>query len=411
VASLRRNRDFVLLQAGQLLSNTGSQITSLAYPLLVLAVTHSPARAGIVEFASFLPYVLFTLPAGLVADRHDRKRLMIGADLVRAAALGSLAGAIAAGGPAFSQIVAVAFLEGTGSTLFRACSAGALRQVVPAPQLPDATSVTTARAAVVRLAGPPLGGALFGLGRALPFLADAVSYGSSILSLGAMRTPFQQLRERDPAPLLTQVGEGFRFLWGRPFLRTCAFLFGIGNFALPGIMLVLVVVGRRQGLSGAEIGVLSAAFALALLAGSGVASRLRRRFSPRTILLIELWSWLGSGLFLVRPSVYVLVAGLLPQGVAMPVTDSVVHAYRVAVTPDRLLGRGESAWSTVALLAMPLGPLAAGLLLGAVSERETVAVFTACSLALALWGTLSPSIRQAPRLDERGALPAGGTGS
>jgi len=105
-------------------------------------------------------------------------------------------------------------------------------------------------------------------------------------------------------------------------------------------------------------------------------------------------------LFLVWPSVYVLTASILPLSICLPVTDSVVVGYRIAITPDRLLGRLESVRSSISLLIAPLGPLAAGLLLGSTSPRATVAVFTAVSVALALWGTSSPSIRNAPRLEE-----------
>src|SRR5439155_23334397 len=83
---LRRNRDFVLLQGGQLFSNVGSQTTQIAYPLLVLALTHSPAKAGIVAFARALPLWILALPAGLAADRYSRKMLMLAADALRAAA-------------------------------------------------------------------------------------------------------------------------------------------------------------------------------------------------------------------------------------------------------------------------------------------------------------------------------------
>lgn len=95
-----------------------------------------------------------------------------------------------------------------------------------------------------------------------------------------------------------------------------------------------------------------------------------------------------------------LTAAVLPLAVAMPITDSVVIAHRIAVTPDRLLGRVESVRALVARLAMPLGPLAAGALLSVASARETVAVFAACGLALAVWGTLSPSIRAEPAHDQ-----------
>ena len=131
----------------------------------------------------------------------------------------------------------------------------------------------------------------------------------------------------------------------------------------------------------------------------------RRTFSMRTILYIELCTWLGSSLFLIWPNVYVLTAAILPQAIAMPVTDSAVTGYRVAITPDRLLGRSESVRSNIALLISPLGPLTAGLLLANVSPRATIAFFVVFTLGLAVWGFLSPSIRKAPSLDELDELP------
>ncbi|HEY3184330.1 MAG TPA: MFS transporter [Gaiellaceae bacterium] len=397
--NLARNRDFVLLQAGQLLSALGSSSTTIAYPLLVLAVTHSPAQAGVVGFARVLPEPILNLPAGLVADRWDRKRLMIAADCARAVALAALGAAILLDRVALWQIAVVAFVEGTGSVVFAAAQAGALRAVVPPRQLPAAAGAQEARHAVARVGGPPLGGALFGLGRAVPFLGDAVSYGASIVALTAMRTPFQERRERDTASLRAQLAEGFTFLWSRPFLRTCAFLYGLGNFTIPAILFVVVVAGTRQGLSSAEVGLLSAAFAASTLVGALLSPLFRRALAVRTILLLELWLALGSVAFVVHPNVYVLIAALLPQAVVLPVTDSVVKGYGLAVTPDRLLGRVESVRRTIALLVAPLGPLVAGLLLGTTSARTTVAALAACSLALALWGTVSPAIRDAPRLD------------
>ena len=386
--------------AGQLLSTAGTQLTTIAYPLLALALTHSPANAGFVGFARLAPFAAFGLLAGVAADRWNRKQIMIVADGVRAMTLATLGATILLDQAGLWQVALVAFVEGTGATFFGAAQAGALRGVVPRPKLPDAVGVQEARAATVRLAGPPLGGALFGLGRAVPFLVDAVSYAFSILSLVAMRTPFQEEREADSSRLRAKVAEGFRFLWSHPFLRTCAFLYGLGNFTIPGVLLVVVVVGERQRLSGGEIGLLIAAFGVCTLIGSLVSPLLRRSFSTRAILLLELWAGLGSTLFVVWPNVYVLIASILPQAVVLPVTDSVVVGYRVAITPDRLLGRVESVRSNISLLIAPLGPLAAGFLLSSVSARATIAVFASVSLVLALWGTLSPSIRNAPSLHE-----------
>jgi Transmembrane secretion effector len=397
---LRRNRDFLLLQAGQLLSSAGTESTSIAYPLLVLSVTGSAARAGVVSFARTLPWALLALPAGVLADRGNRRRLMVAADGVRMLAIGCLAAAILAHQAAFWAIPLVAFVEGSGTVLFLAAHAGAMRAVVPGRQLPAAVGAQTGRQAAVGLVGPPLGGALFGLAPALPFVVDAVSYACSTVSLLAMRTPFQQARATDRSSLRARVAEGFRFLWGHPFLRTCALLFGLANFIGPGILLTVVVVGRRQGLSGGEVGVLVAAFGGCLLLGAVASPLVRRRLPVRAVLLLELWTWPGCALFLVWPSVYVLTAATLPTALAIPSTNSVVHGYRIAMTPDRLLGRVESVRSTISLLMAPLGGLVAGFLLDATSARAAVAVFAIFGLALAVWGTASRSIRAAPSLQE-----------
>jgi hypothetical protein len=401
---LRRNRDFLLLQTGQLLSGIGTQSGLIAYPLLVLSLTGSAAKAGVVAFARALSSTLLALPAGVVADRWNRRRLMIAADAVRVLAVGSLAAAIVLDRLDFWMVPVIAFVEGSGAAVFLAAEAGALRAVVPMRQLPEAAGARSGRQAAVWLAGPPLGGALFGIARALPFLVDAISYACSTVSLLAMRTPFQEAREPDRSPLRSRLAEAFRFLWGHRFLRTCAFLFGLANFIGPGVLLAVVVLGRRQGLPGGRIGLLVAVFGGCVLLGSFTAPLVRRLLPVRGVLLLELWTWTGCALYLVWPNVYVLTASILPTAIAIPSTDSVVHGYRIAMTPDRLIGRVESVWSTISLLVAPLGPLVAGLLLDNVPARTAIAVFAAFGLALAVWGSLSPSIRTAPSLDELDAL-------
>jgi predicted MFS family arabinose efflux permease len=395
----------MLLQTAQLLSSAGSQVTAIAYPLLVLALTGSPAKAGLAAFARLLAMALFALPAGLAADRWNRRRLMIAAYALRALTVGSLAALILLDEIVYWVIPLVAFVEGSGAAVFSAAQAGALRAVVPKPQLPAAVATVTGREAVVWLAAPPLGGALFVVSRALPFVAHAVANAFSTLALLAIQTPFQEERERDRSPLRSRLADGFRFLWNHPFLRTCAFLFGLANFIGPGVLLAVLVIGERDGLSGGEIGLLLSAFGACLLLGAFLSPLVRRLLPVRGVLLLELWTWVGCGLFLVWPNVYVLTASILPTALAIPSTDSVVRGYQLAMTPDRLLGRVESVRSTIALLIAPLGPLAAGVLLDATSERATIAVFAGFGLVLALWGTLSPSIRAAPSLDELTEMP------
>ena len=397
---LRKNRDFVLLQAGQLLSAAGTQATAIAYPLLILALTHSPARAGVVGFTAIVPYALFGLFAGVAADRWNRKRMMLAADGVRAFAVASLVAALAVGHVTFAQVVAVSFIEGSAFVFFNIAEVGALRSVVPPRQLPDAAAAEQARLSLVTLVGPSAGGALFGIGRMVPFLADVISYTASIGSLLAIRTPFQETREREPIELRRQIREGFSFLWRQPFLRTGALMFALDNFVFQALFLCFIVIGKRQGFSSGLIGGMIAVFGAASLVGALAAPRIAKRLSMRAILVANQWLNGAFIIFLFAPNAYVLVASVVPVALASPALNSVVIGYRTAVTPDHLVGRVSSVARNIALLAMPLGPLAAGFLLGTVSERATIIFFAAIALGVAVWSTLSPSIRKAPSLTE-----------
>ena len=402
---LHRNRDFLLLQTGLLLSSGGSQMTAIAYPLLVLALTGSPAKAGVVAFVRLLGLALLALPAGLAADHWSRRRLMIGAHGVRAVAIGTLGVLVATGEIVYWVIPLVAFVEGAGASVFSSAQSGAFRAVVPTQQLPGAVAVVTGREAALGVASPALGGLLFGIARALPFVVHAVLYVFSASALLAMRTPFQDEREADRSPLRARLAEGFRFLWDNAFLRTVALLFGLANFIGPGVLLAIVVIGEEQGLTSGRVGLLVSTFGACILAGSFLSPLVRRRLPVRGVLLLELWTWVGCVLFVIWPNVYVLTASILPTALAIPSTDSVVHSYRFAMTPDRLLGRVTSVWTTIGLAIAPLGPLVAGVLLDAVSARAAIAVFAAAGLTLALWGTLSPAIRAAPSLEELAEQP------
>lgn len=396
---LRHNRDWMLFQTGQLLSNAGTQVSSIAYPLLVLALTHSAVRAGLVSLARTLPMAIFSIPAGVAADHWSRRALMIGADVVRAGALAFLAVSIAAFHPPFWVILAVAFVEGAGAALFNAAQAGAVRAVVPTEQLLDAAGAQSGRTAAVRIVGPPLGGSLFEAGQALPFVVDACSYAFSTVSLLLMRARFQEDRARDSSTIATRVKEGLAFTWSEPFVRITALLYGLLNFTAFGLLFLVVVIGERQGLTGGAIGLLTAVFAVAVLVGSIISPALRRVLSVRAVLLLELWAWTCCVVFLVWPSVYALAVGMVPVGLAIPSTDSVVNGYRMAVTPDRLLGRAEAVRNAIALSVGSAAPLLAGILLQTTTERLTVGFFAAFSVALAVWGTCSPSLRNLPTTD------------
>jgi predicted MFS family arabinose efflux permease len=257
----------------------------------------------------------------------------------------------------------------------------------------------------VTLVAPPLGGALFGLGRALPFVADVVSYFFSLASLLLMRTPFQEERAKDETPVREQLAEGFHWLWSHRFFRACALLFSWVNLIWEALFLVLIVAARRQGLSGGEIGLLIAGFGVCSLLGSVAAPRITRWLSMRALVVSGFWLQLGFAVFLLKPNVFVLLAGVLPTAFFTGPVNAAVIGYRTAVVPDRLTGRVGGVARTIALCTAALGPLSAGLLLHWLSLRETVGVYAVLMLLLALLGTWNPQIRNAPSLHDLDDLP------
>ncbi|HJU36159.1 MAG TPA: MFS transporter [Gaiellaceae bacterium] len=393
---LRRNRDFVLLQTGQLLSALGSQMSTIAYPLLALAVTGSAAKTGYVGAVEFAPVVLLSPAAGIAADRFDRRKLMIAADAAGATSVGALADAILTHHPSFWLILLVAFVDTTAATVYRAGSSGAFRSVVPQPQLADAASVTYARASSVRLTAPAAGGALFGLSRSLPFLGDAVSYAFSTLTLLLMRTRFQE--EREPGAR-TRFREGLVYFWRIPFLRTTIGMIAVSNLAASGAPIAMIILAHRHGFSSAAIGGFVAAQGVALLAGSTVSPLLRRLFPMRAILLSEFWMALVFAAFLAYPSVYALAAAVALHAFWFPNTDSAMTAYSYTLIPDRLLGRAMAASNALRAVSAPIGPLVAGLLLAHTSPRLTVLALASPVVVAAVAGTLSAAIRDLPSLE------------
>jgi MFS family permease len=186
---LHRNREFVALWVGNAVSWLGISISSFAYPLVVLQATGSAAQAGLVGSVLTATTFFLRLPAGALTDRWDRKRIMIACDAGRAAGSASLALALAFGRFHLWHVLLVAFLEGSLGTLFGPAESAAVRRVVAPEQRREAVALNQSRVQLPSLVGPPLGGVLLSLSRALPFVADAVSYLVSLIAVLFVRTP------------------------------------------------------------------------------------------------------------------------------------------------------------------------------------------------------------------------------
>jgi Transmembrane secretion effector len=396
VVPLRRNRDFTLLWTGELVSTLGSQMSLVAFPLLVLAVTGSPAKAGVVGFAKTVPALLFYLPAGVLVDRHDRRRLMVASNATGAIALGSIAVALALGHLPFAQIVVVAFVQGTVSSIFSLTEQGALPLVVDPSQVPAALASNEARRTSASLVGPLLGGLLFGIARVLPFIADAVSYLVSAVSLLFLRTPLQEPRASTPLRLLAEIAEGVRALWALTFVRASALAVAAANLIWSGLNIVLVVRAREHGASAASIGLLFALMGVGGLLGSLAAPAIGRRVSVPVIVIGAFWveaALVASFALTYDPYMLGVLAALaiFPS----PAWNAVVVGARLTLTPDRLRGRVNSGARLLSGSMLPLGALAGGLLAGAVGTTTTLLVFAAWQALVAAATLSARSLRHA----------------
>lgn len=394
---LRRNRDFMVLWSSQVVSTVGTRATSIAFPLLVLATTHSPAKAGLVGFAQTLPFLLLYLPAGAFVDRWDRKRTMLSCDAGRAVALGSVAATLALGWLSMAQLLVVAAVEGSLFVLFDLAEGAALPQLVTGEQLPAAIAQNQAKTQGADVAGQPLGGALFAVAQPLPFLADAVSYLVSFVALLFIRPPFQQSPAGRRARLRTEIAEGLLWVWREPFLRAAVGVIGGINLVFNALTLVVIVRAGELGASPALIGAMFAFVGAGGLLGSFVAPWARRRFGARRVVVTVGWVWValtGALPLLPNPLSLGLFSGL--RSFAAPAFNVVVNSHVYRVTPDRLLGRVRSAARLVAWGSIPLGSLAGGLLTAALGARAALVILTGIMAGVAAAATLARGMRQLP---------------
>jgi predicted MFS family arabinose efflux permease len=395
---LWRNRDFLLLWTGQVVSTIGTRVSGLAYPLIVLAITGSAAQAGLVAAAQTVPFVIWFLPAGALVDRWPRKRIMLAADAGRAVALASVAVAVLAGRLMVGYLIAVAFAEGTLYVFFLLAETAALPYVVPRPQLPAAVAQNQARDQGAVLIGQPLGGFLFGLGHAVPFAVDAVSYLAGV----AMTAPIRRNLEEELAPerrrLVAEISEGVRWLWGQHLLRALVAIAAVGNLAFSALGLTIIVRARDLGASPASIGVLLGLFGAGAIAGALAAPPVQRLVPPNVILLGALWWWVVQMVALaLAPTVFLLGAVYTVGALMGPVFQTTSAAYRYALTPDRLQGRVYGVSRMIGWCTIPLGAVLGGISLQTLGAVPTFAALATCLAIVAAASTASQQIRRASR--------------
>ena len=395
-ASLWRNRDYMLLWSGQALSDIGGAVSELAFPLLVLALTHSPAQAGFAGALRALPALLFSLFAGVLVDRWDRKRMMIFCDTGRAISLASIPIAFALGHLTIWQLYITAFLEGSLMILFKLAKTAAVSQVVTPEQLSTGVAQEEFVEGTTSLFGPSLSGILYTIGQMFPFITDAVSYLISIVTLSFIRTPFQKARTTVHRKLWVEISEGVIWLWRQPFIRAMTLLMGGGAFVFSGSGLMIIILAQQQHASAAIIGLIFAVGGIGSILGSLLAPRLEHRLTVGQSILLTRWYFaLIWPIYAIAP--YPLVLGALEFGTGFvdPIEDVAYFSYRLKLIPDELKGRVISACRLFPGTTRPLGLAATGILIQRFGIYPSILFFWACLVVMTVLATLSPHIRTA----------------
>lgn len=394
---LWRQREFMLLWSGQVVTTLGAQTSGIIYPLLILALTGSPAQASWATALRMLPYLILSLPVGALIDRWDRRRVMLVCHVGRGLAVASVPAAMALGHLEVGHIYVVAVLEGALHVFFNIAETAALPRVVPPGQLPQATAQNQAGFAAAGVMGPALGSWLYqAVGRGFPFVVDAVSHAIGALAVWRLRTSFAPQRDAPHAPLGQAVAEGMRWLWHQRLVRDMALITCGANFISSALPLLLIVRGKELGASEAQIGLVFSLGGVGAIFGAvlgGVLAR-RLRFGQAIVLSIGVRA-LCIPLFLLCPGP--LSLGLV-WGVAMlfgPLYDVVQFSYRIALIPDGLQGRVNSSFRLIAFMLNPVGAALCGWLLERGGSTPAVVVFGAVTALLALAAWLDPAVRHA----------------
>jgi MFS family permease len=373
---LLRDRDFRLLWFGESVSRSGSAATDVALPLVAVTTLHAGAfTLGVLGAATWLPYLLISLPAGAWVDRYRRRPVMVTSNLVAAALFTSVPVAAWLGVLTATHLLAVAFCAGFAKVFFRTAYQAYLPTVVGRDQLAQANAAMQGSASVAEVAGPGLAGLMAqAFGAVTAVLADAVSYLFStacLLGIRARETPVEDPRRT--AGLGQRIATGLRYTARDPYLRTLTLYAALGNLVLVAVQTLLVLfLVREVGAGSGLTGVLMTSMGVGGVAGAALTGPLTRRLGTARGMLVAAAGTAPFGLLvpLARkgPLLILFALGLAVLAAGIVAGSVIASSFRQAYCPPHLLGRVSAVVSFLAFGAMPVGALvggAAGAALGA----------------------------------------------
>jgi len=419
---LWRHGDFLKLWSAETISQFGSTIDDIAFPLVAILVLDASAfEVAALGTVLFLPFILFTLPAGVWVDRLPRRPVLIIGDFGRAALYATVPIAYVADALTLWQLYVVGFLVGVFQVFFDVAYQSYLPSLVDRNQIIEGNSKFEISRSAAQISGPGLGGILVEVLTA-PYavLVDALSFVASGLFLLGIRKP-----EPRPEVVRTEDGrkpsmwhelkEGLRFVLGNPNLRAQAGCTATSNlFSSVGFAILLVYLVRDLELSPGLIGLVFSVGAVGSLVAAFTSTRISRRFGigPTTIVVAALF---GPAMLLAaaapkgNAAIPFLVCAQLVFGFTVVVYNIVQVSYRQAICPPGLQGRMNSVMRFIVWGTIPVGTLLGGVLGSTIGLRETIVVGAIGASAAVLWIVFSPQrhLREMPEpVDDAVAEPA-----
>ncbi len=420
----------MLLWSGQAVSEIGSAVTIVALPLAAVVLLHATTfQIGLLSAATTVCFLVVALPAGLIVDRVAKRRLMIFCDVARMLILGSVVVAAAFGVLTMAQLFAVGFLTGLATVFFDVAYQSYLPALIARDQLHDGNGKLGATQAFSQVAGPGLGGALFGLLKAGAMAADAISFAVSTATLLLIRAreprpgDVSALAAREaaaagvPAPtgfagLRKELFAGLGFVFGHKVLRKIAACTGTANLfgSISGALEIVFLV-RVLHVRPAETGLLIGVGSVGGVLGGILAGRLAKWIGTARII------WFSMAVFGAIPIVMPLAERgprlvLFPIAIAGLSFTVVLYniaqlSYRQLICPPHLLGRMNAAMRWIVWGTLPLGGLLGGVLGSLLGIRTTIWIGVIGSWAAAFWVIFSPlrKMKDIPREALEGAEP------
>ncbi|QWF21817.1 MFS transporter [Nocardioides sp. LMS-CY] len=400
--TLARNHDFTVLWVGQTISELGSRISTFVFPLITYALTGSALAAAAAEALYLLGLAGTLLPAGVLADRVHRRRVMRTASGTGVLLYASLVAAGLAGALTVPHVLVVALLTGAAAGLFGPAEISAVRAIVDTEDLPTALSQNQARQHIAALVGAPLGGVLYAVTRWLPFAVNTVTFAVSWVLLGRIRADLSAPARPAGTPgrptLRRNLAEGFTFIRARPLFRVLTVWSALTNLAVNALFFAAVLRLIEGGVPAFQIGLVETAAGVAGILGAIVAPWLIDRLPTGRLTVAIAWSFVPLVVPMALWNSPAVVAAALALGLLLnPAGNAGIGSYRIAVTPVELQGRVQSTMQFVSMSAMPLAPFIAGALLTGLGGGPAIAVLGALTALVALIPTLSTSVRAVPR--------------